>query len=86
MPARLLAALLSKNQIFCSTIKQQVLRQAHFFRWLRFHPISFPFLFFPVACRGKTGSENGVQAIHLHGQRFRSETAAPVSLGLSYPP
>lgn len=70
MPARLLAAPLFKNQIFYSTIKQQVLRQAHFFRWLRFHL----FVFAPVF-PGCLPGENSVQTARLHGQRFLSETA-----------
>jgi len=48
-----------KNGFFSANPKRKVLRQAHFFRWLRFHHGSVPVPVFPGWMPGKTGHGNG---------------------------
>lgn len=57
MPARLLAALRSKKETFTRIQKHKVLRQARFFRWLRFHH-SRSRARFPGGQPGETGHGN----------------------------
>lgn len=58
MPARLLAALSAEKQIISNECKTQMLRQAHFFKWLRFHHEAVLCLFLRLGAE-KTRYGNG---------------------------
>lgn len=60
----------SKKETFTQIQKHKVLRQARFFRWLRFHHSPVPVPVFPAGSREKRGTAMALGVYRPHRQRF----------------